>query len=133
MLVEDNLADAGLVRESLKEHGVAGELLVVSDGDAAIRFIETLETEEMDCPDLVIVDLNLPKVSGLAVLRTMRRSVKCKDAVVVILSSSDVQKEKDEAALLGANRFILKPMRLEEFLGLGAVFRTLLEQGPLRS
>jgi DNA-binding response OmpR family regulator len=133
MLVEDNRADAGLVRESLNEHGVAGELLVISDGDTAMRFIEALDTDEMNCPDLVIVDLNLPKASGLAVLRTMRRSVKCKDAVVVILSSSDVQQEKDEAAQLGVKRFIRKPMRLEEFLSLGAVFRTLLEEGAARS
>jgi CheY-like chemotaxis protein len=51
----------------------------------------------------------------------------------VILSSSEVQKEIDEAAQLGANRFIRKPMRLEEFLALGAVFKTLLEQTPPRS
>jgi DNA-binding response OmpR family regulator len=121
------------VRESLIEHGVPGELIVFSDGDAAIRFIETLDTDEINCPDLMIVDLNLPKASGLAVLQTMRRSMKCKDVVVVILSSSDVQKEKDEAARLGANRFIRKPLRLEEFLSLGAVFKRLLEQGLSRS
>ena len=80
--------------------------------------------------DLVIIDLNLPKAPGLAVLRVMRRSVKCKDAAVVILSSSDLQKEKDDAAALGANRFLRKPMRLEEFLSLGAVFKALLERRP---
>ncbi|HEX4278382.1 MAG TPA: response regulator [Bryobacteraceae bacterium] len=121
------------MRECLKEHDVSGELIVVSDGDTAIRFIESFDTDETNCPDLVILDLNLPKASGLAVLRTMRRSVKCKDAPVVILSSSEVQKEIDEAAQLGANRFIRKPMRLEEFLALGAVFKTLLEQTPPRS
>jgi CheY-like chemotaxis protein len=63
----------------------------------------------------------------------MRRSVRCKDALVVILSSSEVQQEKDEAAQLGANRFIRKPMYLEEFPGLGAVFKMILEQGSSRS
>lgn len=121
------------MRESLNEHGVPGELIILSDGDTAIRFIESLDTDEINCPDLAIIDLNLPKASGLAVLHTMRRSVKCKDVVVVILSSSEVQKEKDEAERLGANRFITKPLRLEEFLGLGAVFKTLLEQGRSRS
>jgi DNA-binding response OmpR family regulator len=117
------------VRAALNEHGVPGELIVISDGDSAIRFIESLDSDGVECPDLVIIDLNLPKAPGVAVLRVMHRSVKCKDAVVVVLSSSDVQKEKDEAAALGANRFVRKPMRLEEFLNLGAVFKALLEQG----
>jgi len=130
LLVEDNPADAGLVRESLNEHGVPGELIVISEGDNAIRFIDNLDSEDVNCPDLVIIDLNLPKVHGLTVLRAVRRSIKCKDAVVVILSSSDVQKEKEEVLAFGANRFIRKPMRLEEFLSLGAVFKALLERGP---
>jgi DNA-binding response OmpR family regulator len=115
-----------LVRESLNEHGVRGELILISDGETAIRFIESFDTDGTNCPDLVILDLNLPKASGLAVLRSMRRSVKCKDAPVVILSSSEVQTEKDEATRLGANRFIRKPMHLEEFMRLGAIFKTLL-------
>jgi DNA-binding response OmpR family regulator len=130
ILVEDNRADAGLVRASLDEHCVPGELVVISDGDTAIRFIDNLDAEAADCPDLVIIDLNLPKAPGAAVLRRMRRSVTCKDAVVVILSSSDVQREKDEVATLGANRFLRKPMRLEEFLALGAIFRDLLGLAP---
>ena len=131
ILVEDNRADAGLVRASLNEHGVRGELIVISDGDTAIRFIDNLDSAGVNCPDLAIIDLNLPRTPGVAVLRAMRRSVKCKDAVVVILSSSDVQREKDEAAALGANRFLKKPMRLEEFLSLGTVFKALLERGPI--
>jgi DNA-binding response OmpR family regulator len=130
ILVEDNQADAGLVRASLNEHGVPGELIVISDGDTAIRFIENLDSDGVNCPDLAIIDLNLPRAPGVEVLRAMRRSARCKHAVVVILSSSDVQKEKDEAAALGANRVVRKPMRLEEFLNLGAVFKALLERGP---
>jgi len=121
------------VRESLKEHGIPGELIVVSDGDTAIRFIESFDTDEKDCPDLVILDLNLPKASGLAVLQTIRRSMKCKNSQVVILSSSEVQREIDDAIQLGADSFIRKPMGLDDFLGLGAVFKTILEQGSSRS
>jgi DNA-binding response OmpR family regulator len=116
------------VREGLKEHGVPGELIVISDGETAIRFIESFDEFDTRCPDLVILDLNLPKAPGLSVLRTMRRSMKCRDVAVVILSSSEVQNEKDAAAQFGADRFIRKPMLLEEFLSLGAVFRSLLEQ-----
>jgi CheY-like chemotaxis protein len=79
------------------------------------------------------IALNLPKASGLAVLGSPRRSVKCKDTPVVILSSSEMQKEKDEAAQLSANRFIWKPVRLEELLALGAVFNSILQESPSRS
>jgi DNA-binding response OmpR family regulator len=83
ILVEDSRADAGLVRAALDEHGVPGELIVISDGDTAIRFIDTLESDAVNCPDLVIIDLNLPKAPGLAVLRVMRRSVKCSRALPI--------------------------------------------------
>jgi DNA-binding response OmpR family regulator len=117
------------VREALNEHGVPGDLIVISDGDTAIRFIESLDAGDTNCPDLTIVDLNLPRAPGLSVLQSMRSSPKCRDATVVILSSSEVQEERDAAAQLGANRFIRKPLRLEEFLALGAVFKRILEQG----
>jgi len=73
-LVEDNPADAGLIRKALEEHGVAGELTVADDGEEAIHFIRSLDREpSVECPDLVIIDLNLPRKSGREVLETMRR------------------------------------------------------------
>ena len=127
LLVEDNLADAGLVREALEEHGVEGELLVISDGDRAIRFIQSLDTTDNPCPDLVIVDLNLPKRPGREVLECMRKSAKCRDVAVVVLSSSDAAQDKADAFRLGATQYIRKPLRLSEFLGLGSIFRRMLE------
>jgi len=125
--VEDNPADAGLVREALQEHGVTGELVLISDGDEAIRFIGTLDAEPVACPDLVIIDLNLPKSPGLEVMQTIRQSPKCRNATVLIFSSSDVESDKMEAQRLGASRYIRKPLRLEEFFQLGAVFKEILE------
>ena len=115
------------MRESLEEHGVRGELVVIGDGGSAVRFIENLDTDSVTCPDLVIIDLNLPRVPGLSVLETMRRSVKCRDVTVVILSSSEIEKDKNEAARLGATRYIRKPLRLDDFLKLGAIFKTMLD------
>lgn len=126
-MIEDNLADAGLVREALEEHGVQGELLVISDGDWAIRFIRALETQPRECPDLVIVDLNLPKRPGREVLEVMRQSEKCRDVSVVVLSSSDAPQDQADAFRLGATKYIRKPLRLDEFLKLGATFREILE------
>ena len=127
LLVEDNQADAGLVREALEEHGVQGELIVISDGEDAVRFIEALDTAPAACPHLVIVDLNLPKVSGFEVLKTMRRSVRCQDATVLILSSSDMEHEKAEAIRLGASLYVRKPLRLQEFFKLGELFKSILQ------
>jgi CheY-like chemotaxis protein len=122
-VVEDNPADVNLVREALEEHGIEGEVIVATDGARAIRFIQILDAEAaIDCPMLVILDLNLPKRSGSEVLEYIRKSGRCSATPVVILSSSDAADEMATAARLGANRYLRKPVRLEEFLKLGAVF-----------
>ena len=61
LVVEDNPADAGLIRKALEEHGVEGEMTHIIDGETAIAFIEAIDTDQLDCPDLAIIDLNLPK------------------------------------------------------------------------
>jgi CheY-like chemotaxis protein len=121
--VEDNPADAGLVRKALEEHGVEGELTILADGEKAIQFIEALETQPVDCPDLVIIDLGLPKKPGREVLERMRLSVRCGRVPVVVLSSSDAQQDRADADRFGASRYLRKPSRLEEFLSLGAIFK----------
>lgn len=115
------------MREALEEHGIEGELLVISDGDAAIRWIEDLDARPGDCPDLVILDLNLPKRAGREVLECVRKSAKCSTAITIILSSSEAERDKAEAMRLGASRYIRKPLRLGEFIQLGAVFKGMLE------
>jgi DNA-binding response OmpR family regulator len=126
LLIEDNIADVGLVREALTEHNVEADLLVISDGDYAIRFIDGLDAEASDCPDLVILDLNLPKRPGRDVLESMRKNRKCQDATVVVLSSSDAAEDKADALKLGAHHYVRKPSRLSQFLELGATFKQLL-------
>ena len=127
LLVEDNPADAGLVQKALEEHGFAGELSVADDGETAIQVIRSLDHEPLaDCPDLVIIDLSLPRRSGREVLEAMLHSERCRYVPVVILSSSDAQQDKADAARLGASRYIRKPSRLDEFLGLGRIFRELI-------
>ena len=126
-MIEDNPADAGLVREALQENGVACELIVISDGDKAIRFIQSLDARPVDRPGLVILDLNLPKRSGRETLEVLRHSQACGQTAIIVLSSSDAAQDKLDSLRLGATRYIRKPLRLEEFLGLGAVFRAMLD------
>jgi two-component system, chemotaxis family, response regulator Rcp1 len=129
LLAEDNPGDAGLVRKALEEHGVAGEPLVIADGEKAIEFIQALDADpSAACPGLAIIDLNLPKKPGSEVLERMRLSKKCRHIPVVILSSSDAERDRADAARLGATRYLRKPSRLEEFLSLGAIFKAALSE-----
>lgn len=125
VLVEDNPGDVLLIREALHLHEVSGEVLVLSDGEKAIAFFDDLSQQGGEYPDLVIVDLSLPRRSGLEVLPHIHPSPVRKSAVVV-LSSSDTPRDKFESERLGADMFIQKPSRLDDFLGLGAVLKALI-------
>jgi len=125
LLVEDNPADARLVREALEEHGVSGELILIGDGESAILYIKSLDGGSEQCPALAIVDLNLPKRSGGEVVAAIRCSERCAAVPVVVLSSSDNSADQAEAERRGASRYIRKPSRLQEFLSLGRVFKVM--------
>jgi CheY-like chemotaxis protein len=128
--VEDNPADVRLVRAALEEHGVAGELIVFRDGAKAIQFIEEIESGSGSCPDMMIVDLNLPKCPGREVLKCRDGSGKLRNVPVVVLSSSDAAQDRDDSTRLGANLYLRKPSRLDDFLRLGATFREMLGLPP---
>jgi chemotaxis family two-component system response regulator Rcp1 len=131
LLAEDNPADAGLVRKALEEYGVEGELIVIADGEKAIQFIQGLDADpSVECPGLAIIDVNLPKRPGREVLERMRLSERCRHIPVVILSSSDAERDRADAVRFGATRYIRKPSRLEEFLSLGAIFKAALATVP---
>jgi two-component system, chemotaxis family, response regulator Rcp1 len=124
--VEDNRADVILVREALEEHGIQCELTVLGDGEEALKFVGKIERGEVSCAELVVLDLNLPKASGLRVLEQVRASPKCASVPVIILSSSDAPRDISEAKRLGATRYIKKPSRLDDFMRIGAIFKEVL-------
>ncbi|MBZ5672670.1 MAG: response regulator [Acidobacteriia bacterium] len=126
LLVEDNPADVGLVRKCLEAHGVQGELVVLADGEIGVVFIQEVESQALPCPDLAIIDLNLPKRPGRDVVERMRQSPQCRDIPIVVLSSSDALEDRRDAARFGADQHIRKPSRLEDFLNLGALFKSIL-------
>jgi CheY-like chemotaxis protein len=117
-----------LVHRALEEHGVEGELIVIADGERAIEFIQAVDARASPCPDLAIVDLNLPKKPGREVLAHMRRSERCRHIPVFILSSSDAEQDKADAARFGATQYIRKPSTLDEFLSLGSMFKAALSE-----
>ena len=119
-----------LIREALHSHEVSGELLVLSDGEKAIDFFEHLNQTGGEYPDLAIVDLSLPKRSGLEVLQHIHPGPAVRKPAVVVLSSSDTLRDKSESERLGADMFIQKPSRLDEFLDIGAVLKAILLRQP---
>ena len=116
----------GLIRKALEEHGVEGELLLVTDGEEAIKFIEAFEPEDV-APDLAIIDLNLPRRSGRGILEILRSVPACRHLPVAVLSSSDAPHDRADAIRLGANRYLPKPSGLDEFLDLGAIFKSMID------
>jgi CheY-like chemotaxis protein len=128
LVVEDNSGDVALIRQSLSEHGVGLEVVVMTDGEKAIRFMDEVDAGAAPCPALVSLDLNLPKRTGREVLQRIRESRFCRDVPVAIFSSSDDAKDKQVAASLGANRYIKKSSNLEDFLQIGSVLKTLLDE-----
>lgn len=126
LLIEDSAADARLVREALEEHVISCKLTVITNGEAAIEYIQAVDAGDIDCPTLIILDLNLPKKPGKDVLKHIRASPKCKNVTIAVLSSSDSQKDREDTAKLGASLYIRKPSRLNDFLALGSVFKHIL-------
>ena len=124
LLAEDNAADVYLIREALREHGVNCELRVAADGQEVLEVLKG-NKPQVEGIKLLILDLNLPRHDGIEILERLRDSG-IQQIPVVVLTSSDSQRDRDQAIRLGAVRFLRKPSELEQFLSLGAVFKELL-------
>ncbi|HLJ48530.1 MAG TPA: response regulator [Bryobacteraceae bacterium] len=132
LVVEDNRADVFLIREALNEAGVNAELYVVPDGEKAIRFFNMADADDnAPCPILVILDINLPRKHGGEVLRQMRQTRKCADALVIVVTSSDSDQDRQQMAQLGANEYFRKSSEFREFMKLGEVVKRLLGQSEV--
>jgi CheY-like chemotaxis protein len=127
LLIEDAEPDVFLVREALRQAGLDFQLNVCDDGEKAVDFIDALDTNAtVACPNLILLDLNLPKKSGDQILERMRRSPRCGHVPVIVVTSSDSPRDKAEIARLGATQYFRKPSRLDEFMRLGPLVRDLL-------
>jgi CheY-like chemotaxis protein len=129
ILVEDNPADILLLREALASHQVKSAIFIAHDGDEAIRFLDEIDRTPLPCPDMIILDLNLPRKSGFEVLQRVRSSAKCSKKPVVILSSSEAARDREQAARLGASCYIRKPSSLDDFMAIGGQLKAMLPAG----
>lgn len=120
LLVEDNSDDEELTRLAFAESRVANELVVVRDGQAALDYLfaagKYSGRDVCERPQLILLDLKLPKVDGLEVLRRIRADELTKLLPVVVLTSSKEESDLVESYSLGANSYIRKPVDFAQFL-----------------
>jgi len=117
LLVEDNPGDVLLTRKALERGKLANELLVVEDGEKALAFLRREgEYAEAPRPDLVLLDLNLPRKTGLEVLEEVKADVELRQIPIVVLTSSDDEHDVLRAYHNHANCYITKPVDMEQFM-----------------
>jgi CheY-like chemotaxis protein len=122
LLVEDSPEDVLLTRESLKEAKVANELLVVDDGESALDFVNQRgDYEDAPRPDVIILDLNLPKKDGREVLQELKEDPELKHIPIVVLTTSTSDEDVLSSYKHHANAFVRKPVTLDRFLEITTV------------
>lgn len=135
LLVEDNTDDELLTRRALKKNNILNDIVVARDGAQAIDFLFNGGADKIGhLPEIVLLDLNLPKINGLEVLEKIRKEEKTRILPVIVLTTSNEDRDRIESYKLGANSYIRKPVDFEQFsesiLQLG-VYWLVLNQGPV--
>jgi CheY-like chemotaxis protein len=112
LLVEDSLADVELTLDALADAKVANQVTVVRDGAAALEHLRAGDLT----PDLVILDLNLPRLTGHEVLAEMQSDETLRRIPVAVLTTSSAESDVEKTYDLGANCFLTKPVEIEQFI-----------------
>ena len=118
VLIEDNPNDAELITRVLKKHNLANKMVVLKDGAEALECLLGKTSQVNMCPvipKVIFLDLKLPKVDGIEVLRKIKADERTKDIPVVILTSSTEDRDLKAAYALGANSYVIKPIKFNDF------------------
>ncbi|HEY5748937.1 MAG TPA: response regulator [Chryseolinea sp.] len=130
LLVEDNPDDAELTIRVLKKHNLANNLVHLHDGEEALKF---LFENDMNIPKIILLDLKMPKVDGIEVLRKIKADDARKIIPVIVLTSSKEDRDIIESYKLGVNAYVVKPVEFDKFMEAVAqlgLFWLLLNQSP---
>lgn len=118
LLVEDNEDDELLTIRALKRNNILNEVVVARDGAEVLDYLFNEECDagkDIVMPEVVLLDLNLPKINGLEVLKRIRENERTKYLPVVVLTTSNEEQDKIESYKLGANSYIRKPVDFDQF------------------
>lgn len=136
LLVEDDPKDVELTMTALEEYNLANEVVVARDGEEALDYLfcrGVYKTRSYDNPAVMLLDLKLPKVDGLEVLKEVKSNEKLRVIPVVVLTSSNEEKDMVASYSLGVNAYVVKPVDFHEFVNaikeLG-VFWAVINQPP---
>jgi hypothetical protein len=132
LLIEDRLTDLDLTRRAFERRRLLNPIQVARDGEQALAYIERWETGERP-PVFILLDLGLPKISGLEVLRQLKNHPKSCGIPVVVLTTSAEDRDIDEAYKLGCNSYIVKPVEFTKFIDVAAqieIYWCLLNRTP---
>lgn len=120
LLVEDNPMDAALMLRALETNGIEHQVVVASDGVEALEYLFGENGDSSDVvrcmPQIVLLDLKLPRVDGFSVLRRIRADIRTRHLPVIVISSSDEEPDCARASALGANNYFRKPVDYDEFI-----------------
>ncbi len=120
LIVEDNPNDAEMAIRALKRNNLANKVFVVTDGEEALEFLFSRGKYNLrkTCvrPRMVLLDLKLPKIGGLEVLKEIKENPETKVIPVIVLTSSKEEKDLVESYQLGVNSYIVKPVEFEKFV-----------------
>jgi CheY-like chemotaxis protein len=115
LLIEDNPMDADLTRRAFARRKVINPLEVARDGEEALAYLERWEAGTV-LPVVILLDINLPKINGLEVLRMFKSSPTAQKVPIIMLTTSAEDRDIETAYKLGANSYIVKPVEFEKFL-----------------
>lgn len=119
LYIEDNTSDIELTLRALKKHNVANSIQIIKDGEEALEYIfatgRYVERDITEKPKIILLDLKLPKVSGLEILKKLKGDKRTKIIPVVVLTSSREEKDMIESYNYGVNSYVVKPIKFESF------------------
>jgi len=118
LLAEDNHDHAELIIDTLEEFHLGNKIVHVTNGEDALKYLTELHVDEDGQtmkPDLVLLDLKMPRLDGIGTLRAIRQRTELQTLPVIVVSTSSTDKDVNECYELGANSYITKPIQFEEF------------------